>query len=83
MKRRFGDKFAVGIIDHDKRQVGYVSEFIEIAHTDSLSLKKHKDNFHYLIMISPAMDGFILKCADELEIHVEDYFNHEIDNQQG
>ena len=73
MKRRFGDKFAVGIIDHDKRQVGYVSEFIEIAHTDSLSLKKHKDNFHYLIMISPAMDGFILKCADELEIHVEEY----------
>ncbi len=73
MKKKFGDRFAVGIIDKDKRQVKYVSEFSEVAHTDSLSLRKHKCNYHYLIMISPAMDGFILKCADELGINIVEY----------
>lgn len=73
MQKKFADRFAVGIIDNDKRQVDYVSEFSEIIHTDSLSLKKHKSKHHYLIMVSPAMDGFILKCAADLEIKPEDY----------
>lgn len=73
MQKKFGNEFALGIIDNDKRQVGYVSEFTEIARTASLSLKKHCSKPHYLIMVSPAMDGFLLKCAEELNISMEEY----------
>lgn len=73
MQKKFGNGFALGIIDNDKRQVGYVSEFFEIASTASLSLKKHCSKPHYLIMVSPAMDGFLLKCAEELNINMEKY----------
>lgn len=61
------------IIDEDKRQVSYVKEFSEIARTPSLRLKKHGSKSHYLIMVSPAMDGFLLKCAEELGISMEEY----------
>lgn len=73
MQKKFTDSFAVGIIDNDKRQVKYVSEFSEIAHTPSLSLQKHRCKPHYLIMVSPAMDGFLLKCAEESGIRMEAY----------
>mgnify|MGYP001171220694 FL=1 len=73
MQKKFADSFSVGIIDNDKRQVKYVSEFSEIAHTSSLSLKKHHSKSHYLIMVTPAMDGFLLKCAEELDINMEEY----------
>ena len=61
MQQKFANTFSVGIIDEDKRQVSYVKEFSEIARTPSLRLKKHGSKPHYLIMVSPAMDGFLLK----------------------
>lgn len=73
MQKKFCDAFALGIIDNDKRQVKYVSDFVEIAHTDSLSLRKHRLKPHYLIMVSPAMDGFLLNSAEYLHIKMEDY----------
>ncbi|WP_277235140.1 hypothetical protein [Phocaeicola salanitronis] len=73
MDKLFADKFAVGIIDRDKRQVRYVNNFHEIISTESLLLMKHNERPHYLIMVSPAMDGFILKCADEVQLKPEDY----------
>lgn len=69
MQNKLANEFAVGIVDKDKRQVRYVDEFEEIGHTDSLFFYKHPEKAHYLIMISPAVDGFILKCAEEK--HVE------------
>lgn len=73
MKEKFTNEFAVGIVDKDKRQIGYVNEFEEVAHTDSLFFYKHPEKAHYLIMISPAMDGFILKSAKEKNIEMEKY----------
>lgn len=73
MQQKFANAFSVGIIDEDKRQVSYVKEFSEIARTPSLRLKKHGSKSHYLIMVSPAMDGFLLKCAEELGISMEEY----------
>lgn len=73
MQKKFGNGFALGIIDDDKRQVSYVSEFTEIVSTTSLSLKKHCSKPHYLIMVAPAMDGFLLKCAEELNINMKEY----------
>lgn len=71
MKEKLTDKFAVGIVDKDKRQVRYVDEFEEVAHTDSLFFYKHPQKAHFLIMISPAVDGFILKCAQETDTKME------------
>lgn len=68
MKEKFADEFAVGVVDKDKRQIRYVDEFEEVAHTDSLFFYKHPDRAHYLVMVSPAVDGFILKCAEDVKM---------------
>lgn len=73
MNERFAKDFALGIVDKDKRQIRYASEFEDVVSTDSLGLKKHPDHPHYLIMIDPAVDGFILKCAEELQLRMEDF----------
>ena len=67
------DQFSIGIIDNDKRQHSYVGEFEEIAHTQHIALLKHKERPHYFIRISPAMDQFILDCANEQGINLKDY----------
>lgn len=71
--RALNDGFAVGIIDTDKRQPSYVKEFTEIAHTEHLSLMKHGSKPHYLIMVCPAMDKFILDCANQQEVDVSEF----------
>lgn len=73
MQKKLTDEFAVGIVDKDKRQISYVDEFKEVAHTESLSFYKHPEKEHYLIMISPAVDCFILKCAEEEGVDLEKY----------
>ena len=67
------DQFSIGIIDNDKRQHSYVGQFTEIAHTQHVTLLKHKERPHYFVRISPAMDQFILDCAAEQGINLEDY----------
>ena len=67
------DQFSIGIIDNDKRQHSYVSEFTEIAHTKHVTLLKHKSRPHYFVRISPAMDQFILDCAAEQGVNLQDY----------
>ena len=74
------DGFAVGVIDSDKRQPSYVKEFTEIAHSEHLFLMKHESKSHYLVMIKPAMDQFILDCAEEQGVSIADfYLSPEID----
>lgn len=73
MESNLKDQFSIGIIDNDKRQHSYVSEFTEIAHTQHITLLKHKERPHYFIRISPAMDQFILDCANELGVNLKDY----------
>lgn len=59
----FKDQFAIGIIDRDKVQVGYISECDVIAATPHLTLLKHRTRAQFLITISPAVDRFILDSA--------------------
>ena len=73
MESNLKDQFSIGIIDNDKRQHSYVSEFTEIAHTQHVTLLKHKERPHYFIRISPAMDQFILDCAKEQGVNLKDY----------
>ena len=73
MESNLKDQFSIGIIDNDKRQHSYVGEFKEIAHTQHITLLKHKERPHYFVRVSPAMDGLIFDCANELGVNLKDY----------
>lgn len=65
LKTTFIDRFAIGILDKDKVELGYIKDCDEIATTKHLILMKHKEQHQYLILIKPAIDRFILDCAKE------------------
>ena len=71
MKSTFADRFAVGIIDKDKVQLGYIQECDVIAQTEHLTLMKHRERHQYLITIAPAVDKFVLDCAEEQMVDVK------------
>ncbi|KAA6334000.1 hypothetical protein EZS27_017645 [termite gut metagenome] len=73
MKGKLKDGFAVGIVDNDKEKIKYVEEFEEVCKTDSLCLYKHSGKPHYLIMISPAVDAFILRSSLKAGVCPEDF----------
>ena len=70
LKSTFADKFAIGIIDKDKVQLGYIQECDIIAQTEHLTLMRHRERHQYLITIAPAVDKFVLDCARELMVDV-------------
>lgn len=73
MKGRFGDDFAVGIIDNDKRRPNYLDACIKLAKSDHLQLYKHPQKHHYIITVSPAAEVFILDAAESAGISLGDY----------
>ena len=73
MQEKFADRFAVGIIDADKRKPGYLKEFNEIASSDHLKLFRHSNRQHFLILVHPPIDGFILSCAKVGNVNMADY----------
>lgn len=73
MKEKFADSFAVGIIDKDKKEVEYLKQFTELAHSDGLVLHKHKTKHQYIIQIVPGMERFIFNCLAECGISPEDF----------
>ncbi len=62
-------EFAIGIIDSDKRQHSYTLQFQEVASSEHITFMSHPDRHHFIIMIKPAMDSFILS-AEEMSIDV-------------
>lgn len=73
LKKTFSNRFAVGIIDKDKVEVGYLAECDTIVRSEHLCVLKHRLLPHYLITVSPAIDGFLLDCAKEQSVCLEDY----------
>lgn len=73
MQEKFADRFAVGIIDADKRRPGYLSEFHNIASSEHLKLFRHTHRPHFIVLVHPAADGFILSCAKAARINMADY----------
>lgn len=73
MKGRFGDDFAVGIIDNDKRRPNYLDACIKLAKSDHLQLYKHPQKHHYIITVSPAAEVFILDAAESAGVSMGDY----------
>lgn len=73
MRERFADRFALGIIDKDKKEVDYLKEFDIICTKGSLILHKHQKRHHYMIQIYPAMERFIISSADGAGISLADF----------
>ena len=73
MDDKYADDFAVGVIDFDKKRPSYLSNFHEIASSEHLILMKHNVRSHYMVLIRPAMDGFVLDCATEKGLDMADY----------
>ena len=73
MQEKYADRFAVGIIDADKRRPGYLNEFSEVCSSTHIKVFRHSVRSHYIILIYPAADGFILSCAEKAQIQMTDY----------
>lgn len=73
MRNRFADRFAVGVIDGDKRKPSGISEFHTLAKSQHLTLLKHGTRPHYLIIVSKAAEDLILSSAAELGVRVSDF----------
>ena len=69
----FSEKFAIGIIDKDKVELGYVKECRTIAESKHITLLKHQSKSQYLIMVAPAIDGFIIDCAKEQNVNMMNF----------
>jgi hypothetical protein len=67
---RLKDEFAVGIVDKDKRELDYLSEF-EAFDFDKLVLYKHKVKHHYVIQLNPPIEKWIIEVAEEANIDLE------------
>lgn len=67
MQTKFADRFAVGIIDADKRRPNYLNEFKEIASSEHLTVLRHHAKAHFIILVRPAIDGFILSCVADAD----------------
>ena len=72
MQNKFNDCFALGIIDKDKKEITYLNEFDLVSSNGSLYLYKHRHQakHHYIIQISPAIEKFFLKAAEEKGIDI-------------
>jgi hypothetical protein len=65
------DKFAVGIIDKDKKQIGYLNDFLVIDELKgTLILWRHNDKqkHHYFIQICPALERWIMNVCESENI---------------
>ncbi|MEK7254542.1 MAG: hypothetical protein AAB316_07350, partial [Bacteroidota bacterium] len=69
MDEQMSKQTAIGIIDHDKKIVAhYYERFLTVKEENHLILKKHPQRNHHLIMVTPALEKFILKSAEECGI---------------
>ena len=73
MNEKYADRFAVGIVDADKRFPSYLNEFNEIVSSQHLKVCRHSERPHFIILICPAIDKFILDCVEFANINMEDY----------
>jgi hypothetical protein len=73
MQNDLKDCFALGIIDKDKKSIGYLNEFETIDQRNNLFLYKHKTRHHYIIQISPAIEKFILDEAATFRVNLEEF----------
>lgn len=73
LKTTFANRFAVGIIDKDKVELGYIAECEKLTQNGHLTLLRHRTKSQYLILVSPAIDRFILDCVREEGVDLQSF----------
>ncbi len=76
LRNKLKDKPALGIIDEDKNKgpvAKYFLEFKQITEETGLILKKHPQKAHYLIMICPDIERWLLLNANSSNINPVDF----------
>lgn len=69
IKEKFDGRFAVGVIDMDKKEPPSLDQFsVIIAETEELTLRKTPGQNHYVIQIKHVMETFLLHCAHEINV---------------
>ena len=66
----------VGLVDNDRKNVpDYFGEFIENVEKQATNLayKEHPQKPHILIVVSPAMEKWLLEAAEKNGVNIEDY----------
>lgn len=72
MKEKLHDEFALGIIDKDKKQPQYLESFSMVyCFEECLYLYKHLQKHHYIILIAPAIEEWILQTANSVGIDLQ------------
>jgi hypothetical protein len=76
LKTSLTNKQAIGIIDEDAKKgvkPQYFSEFLMLRKVHNLLLKKHKVKEHYLIVICPEIEHWLLEIASLSNIDPSEY----------
>jgi len=67
MKEKYQTRLAIGLIDADKKITPtYFQEFQLEKEENGIKLLKHQERNHYLIMVAPALETFILQAAEDV-----------------
>ena len=74
MDEKMANEFALGIVDEDVEKREYAQSFEVIWHMPgSLKLLKHAQRHHFLIYLCPAIEKWIIACADDAKILLTTY----------
>ena len=69
------DQFAVGIVDNDEQEIVYLNECSLVIDRveGSLYLRKNPSKHHYIILISPDLEKWVINLCEEEGISLKDF----------
>jgi hypothetical protein len=59
-------KLGIGVVDNEKREPPYFSNFKVQKEAYGLKMKHYPNTRQYLIVVNPAMEKWLIHCADHL-----------------
>lgn len=74
--RKLANNIALGIIDEDKhkgQKAKYLLEFKPIAENNGLILQKHPQRQHYIILVCPEIEKWLMGNAKAVNVNPVDY----------
>ncbi|MFN0036529.1 MAG: hypothetical protein ACKVUS_15800 [Saprospiraceae bacterium] len=63
----------VGIVDDDKRKPPYLDDFQLLQASEGVAVKKKPNKEHYVIVVSPALEKFLLQNCMAVGKRMEDF----------
>jgi hypothetical protein len=76
LKNKLKDNIALGIVDEDKNKGAVSKYFVEfniVKTENNLVLKKHKERKHYLVLVCPEMEEWLLNDGKAVGIAPSDF----------